>query len=121
MGRAASANLAWHPEDVAHPGSTTRTPDPEVGEVIVHHLIDGGEIVAASNLPQPADDGSSRASNRSDGSRSESGKPAGHIGAIGFIVGSEVLAERRLLIGNDDNVKKEPEQRAVAEEIPVSE
>src|SRR3974390_1765642 len=62
-----------------------------------------------------------RASNRLDGSRSESGKPARHIGAIAFILGSEALAERRLLIGNYDNVKKEPDQRAVAEEIPVSE
>src|SRR5215469_1937362 len=63
-----------------------------------------------------------RASNRLGGSpRSESGKPARHIGAIGFILGSEALAERRLLIGKYDNVKKEPEQRAVAEETPVSE
>src|SRR5215472_14407239 len=63
-----------------------------------------------------------RASNRLDGSpRSESGKPARHIGAIAFILGSEALAERRLLIGNYDNVKKEPDQRAVAEEMPVSE
>src|SRR5215217_4285731 len=63
-----------------------------------------------------------RASNRLDGSpRSESGKPARHIGAIAFILGSEALAERRLLKGNYGNVKKEPEQRAVAEEIPVSE
>ena len=53
--------------------------------------------------------------------RSESGKPARHIGAIAFILGSEALAKRRLLIGNYDNVKKEPEQRAVAEEMPVSE
>src|SRR5499427_8537328 len=63
-----------------------------------------------------------RASNRLDGSpRCESGKPARHIGAIAFILGSEALAERRLLIGNYDNVKKEPDQRAVAEEMPVSE
>jgi hypothetical protein len=62
-----------------------------------------------------------RASNRLDGSRSESGKPARHIGAIAFILGSVALAERRLLIGNYDNVKKEPDQRAVAEEMPVSE
>ena len=63
-----------------------------------------------------------RASNRLDGSpRSESGKPARHVGAIAFILGSEALAERRLLKGNYDNVKKEPEQRAVAEESPVSE
>src|SRR5215471_1784160 len=63
-----------------------------------------------------------RAPKRLDGSpRSESGKPARHIGAIAFILGSEALAERRLLIGNYDNVKKEPEQRAVAEETPVSE
>src|SRR6516165_4295729 len=62
-----------------------------------------------------------RASNRLDGSRSESGKPARHIGAIAFILGSVALAERRLLIGNYDNVKKEPEQRAVAEEMPVCE
>src|SRR5262249_50865562 len=61
-----------------------------------------------------------QASNRLDGSRSESGKPARHIGAIAFILGSEALAERRLLIGNYDNVKKEPDQRAVAEEMPVS-
>src|SRR5262245_7321662 len=41
---------------------------------------------------------------RSDGSpRSESGKPARHMGTIAFILGSEALAERRLLIGNDDN------------------
>jgi hypothetical protein len=60
--------------------------------------------------------------NRLDGSPwSESGKPARHIGAIAFILGSEVLAERRLLIGDDENVKKEPDQRAVAEEMPVSE
>ena len=50
-----------------------------------------------------------------------SGKPARHIGAIAFILGSVALAERRLLIGNYDNVKKEPDQRAVAEEMPVSE
>ena len=62
-----------------------------------------------------------RASNRLDGSRSESGKPARHIGAIVFILGSVALAERRLLIGNYDNVKKEPDRRAVAEEMPVSE
>src|SRR5215469_302497 len=63
-----------------------------------------------------------RASNRLDGSpRSESGKPARHIGAIAFILGSVALPERRLLIGNYDNVKKEPDQRAVAEEMPVSE
>src|SRR5215510_3201148 len=62
-----------------------------------------------------------RASNRLDGSRSESGKPARHMGAIAFILGSVALAERRLLIGNYDNVKKEPDQRAVAEEMPVSE
>src|SRR5215470_18459914 len=62
-----------------------------------------------------------RASNRLDGSRSEPGKPARHIGAIAFILGSEALAERRLLIGNYGNVKKEPDQRAVAEEMPVSE
>jgi len=63
-----------------------------------------------------------RASNRLDGSpRSESGKPARHIGAIAFILGSEAFAERRLLIGNYGNVKNEPEQRAVAEEMPVSE
>ena len=63
-----------------------------------------------------------RASNRLDGSpRSESGKPARHIGAIAFILGSEALPERRLLIGNYDNGKKEPEQRALAEETPVSE
>src|SRR3974390_868864 len=63
-----------------------------------------------------------QASNRLDGSpRSESGKPARHIGAIAFILGSEALAEGRLLIGNYDNVKKEPDQRAVAEEMPVSE
>src|SRR5262249_40388451 len=60
--------------------------------------------------------------NRLDGSPwSESGKPARHIGAIAFILGSVALAERRLLIGNYDNVKKEPDQRAVAEEMPVSE
>jgi hypothetical protein len=29
--------------------------------------------------------------------------------------------ERRLLMGNYGNVKKEPDQRAVAEEMPVSE
>lgn len=62
-----------------------------------------------------------RASNWLDGSRSESGKPARHIGAIAFILGSEALAERRLLIGNYENMKKEPDQRAVAEEMPVSE
>src|SRR6516165_8192305 len=63
-----------------------------------------------------------RASNRLDGSpRSETGKPARHIGAIAFILGSEALAERRLLIGNYENVKKEPDQPAVAEEMPVSE
>src|ERR1700730_4765664 len=62
-----------------------------------------------------------RASNRLDGSRSEAGKPARNIGAIAFILGSVALAERRLLIGNYDNVKKEPDQRAVAEEMPVSE
>ena len=60
-----------------------------------------------------------RASNRLDGSRSESGKPARHIGAIAFILGPVALAQRRLLIGNYDNVKKEPDQRAVAEEMPV--
>src|SRR5262252_2008256 len=60
--------------------------------------------------------------NRLDGSpRSESGKPARHISAIAFILGPEALAERRLLIGNYGNVKKEPERRAVAEEMPVSE
>ena len=62
-----------------------------------------------------------RASNRLDGSRSESGKPARHIGAIAFILGSEAFAEPRLLNGNYPSVKKEPEQRAVAEEMPVSE
>ena len=60
--------------------------------------------------------------NRLDGSPwSESGKPARHIGAKAFILGSEALAEGGLLIGNYDNVKKEPEQRAVAEEMPLSE
>ena len=62
-----------------------------------------------------------RASNRLDGSRSESGKPARHIGAIAFILGSEAFAEPRLLNGNYPNVKKEPEQHAVAEEMPVGE
>src|SRR6516165_6837016 len=57
-----------------------------------------------------------------DGSpRSESGKPARHIGAIAFILGSEALPERRLLIGKYENVESEPNQRAVAEETPVSE
>src|SRR5689334_16851408 len=62
-----------------------------------------------------------RASNRLDGSRRESGKLARHIGAIAFVLGFEALAERRLLIDNCPNVKKEPDQSAVAEEVPVSE
>src|SRR5262249_8155951 len=47
--------------------------------------------------------------------------PARHIGAIAFILGSEAFAEPRLLNGNYPSVKKEPEQRAVAEEMPVGE
>jgi hypothetical protein len=39
------------------------------------------------------------------------------IGAIAFILGTVALAERPVLVGNYDNVKKEPDQRAVAEEI----
>src|SRR4051794_39794727 len=63
-----------------------------------------------------------RASNRLDGSpRSESGKPARHIGGIAFILGSEALAESRLLIDNYENVKKEPDQRTIAKKMPVSE
>src|SRR5215471_15290535 len=76
---------------------------------------------ATSHLGQIQTFRAHRASNRLDGSRSESGEPARHIGAIAFILGSEAMAERRLLIGNYGNVKKEPEQRAVAEEMPVSE
>src|SRR3974390_3346970 len=63
-----------------------------------------------------------RASNRLDGSpRSESGKPARHIGAIAFILGSEALPERRFFDHHHPDMKKEPEQRAVAEETGVSE
>src|SRR6516162_5908683 len=50
-----------------------------------------------------------RASNRLDGSRSESGKPARHIGAIAFILGSEALPERRFFDHHHPDMKKKPE------------
>src|SRR5262249_9508034 len=81
----------------------------------------GNELPAKSRKCQMQTFRPHRASNRLDGSRSESGKPARHIGAIAFILGSVALAERRLLIGNYGDVKKEPDERAVAEEMPVSE
>ena len=115
--------------------TTTRTTQCTGGPFASRHFMRGGSLwcgpastlclratLMASLLCQIQTFRPHRASNRLDGSpRSESGKPARHIGAIAFILGSVALAERRLLIGNYDNVKKEPDQRAVAEEMPVSE
>ena len=99
--------------------SRSRHAEGRTGAVVVLEAIEQKNLRAA--VPRRQTFRPHRASNRLDGSRSESGKPARHIGAIAFILGSEAFAERRLLIGNYENVKKEPDQRAVAEEMPVSE
>ena len=47
--------------------------------------------------------------------------PARHVGAIGFILGSEAFPERRLLIGKYKNVESDKDQRSVKEQAPIAE
>jgi hypothetical protein len=44
-------------DNVAHAGSTIGVLDPEIGEVIVHQVVHGGEIAAGPDIPQPPNDG----------------------------------------------------------------
>src|SRR5262249_49835478 len=85
-------------------------------------IVDGGRGPLQARVAPRSSRQIDLSRRRSDGSpRRESGKPARHMRTIVFILAAEALAGRGVLIGNVEKVKKEPDQRAVAEETPVRE